>query len=1024
MPMKRFFTTTLLIFLSFNVFAQFYHVGDDKGSLKWNSIESQGYQVIYPEGLDSLAYNYTQNLEKYRFAVGRSLGMYPGQHIKKTMPVLLHPSSPFSNGSVAWAPKRIDLFTTPQAYDPDPLPWTEMLAIHESRHAAQMQFGLRYAMRPFGWFFGEAFNGLAAGLYPTSEYLEGDAVVAETALSRAGRGRNGEFLNYYMIAFDKGDWRRWSRWLYGSQKHYTPDHYALGYLFVSGMRTRFNTPDYMDKYFTFVSKKPYNLNNKGRLTQNITGKNFDKTFEDIMRYHNDIWQQEMKERGPFMPMTSILEDNNCYTQYRGTVLVDNELYSIKESFNLPTMLVSIDAKGIEHDICPFANTKSKLSWSPYDNRIYWSENLPDPRWSLAGASAIRYIVKGKEFKHTLSSEGKMYHPCANPTTGEVVVSEYLNDARTQIVTLSPIDGHRLAIYQMPDSLQVVEPLWHKGEIYFTAISEQGTGIYKIEDGKPSVILAPQPVTVKNLRDNNRGIYFTSDLGGVNELYMLNADNQLYLVSNTKYGSNDHVLTDNSLIFSANLYEGKLLNRTDSSNLKYTKKNFNELHHYQVADELSRQEEEFARKWEAREDSIKLERYKTTDQTKISKPKRYNKFKNIANIHSWGPLYADLDKIMAFSSDYIYEMVAPGISAVSQNKHGTMTAGFGYSAHKDPLDKSKWKHAGHLHFTYTGWYPVLEFSLDVNDRNAIQYKRELLQEKGQPKTLSLQGKKLKTPGVKAVFSTYIPFNFTSGGWQKGFVPKFTYTLNNDIFDNGININELTTTPEGTQVPEFKEEKKGKRNLSHMLSGSLRAFAMLPVAKSAVYPRAGIGAEVGISGYAGASKIFSPGAYTYLYGYAPGFFRDVDGLKLSILTEYRVSKSSSFFKGCVNTLPRGLESEVATHQYLAMHNDILNRLTMDYTIPIHSGDFNIDGSLVYIKRFVFTPHFDLMMTKNSGNLYSAGFSFVFDLESIIWLGLPFSIGVTYSYNGGSAFAPLEAQGLNPSHHYVGPVFNISL
>ena len=73
-------------------------------------------------------------------------------------------------------------------------------------------------------------------------FIEGDAVVAETALTPSGRGRTADFLNYYRIAFDNGDFRGWSQWLYGSQRNYYPNHYAMGYMTLANIRTAYDFP--------------------------------------------------------------------------------------------------------------------------------------------------------------------------------------------------------------------------------------------------------------------------------------------------------------------------------------------------------------------------------------------------------------------------------------------------------------------------------------------------------------------------------------------------------------------------------------------------------------------------------------------------------------------------------------------------------------------------------------------------------------------------------------------------------------
>ena len=117
--------------------AQFYVTGDDPGKLKWRFIETDNFKVIYPAGCDSLARKYAFELEKYKVPVSRTTGYMVGEGDGKLMPAVVHAYNA-NNGSVAWAPKRMDLFTIPTAYEPDPLPWSTMLAVHEGRHITQM----------------------------------------------------------------------------------------------------------------------------------------------------------------------------------------------------------------------------------------------------------------------------------------------------------------------------------------------------------------------------------------------------------------------------------------------------------------------------------------------------------------------------------------------------------------------------------------------------------------------------------------------------------------------------------------------------------------------------------------------------------------------------------------------------------------------------------------------------------------------------------------------------------------------
>ena len=166
--------TLILLLTPFTASAQFFVTGDDPGKLKWLSIESENFKIIYPEGNDSLAYLYGRNLERFRIPVSRSMRYLPcgpDNPFNHKMEIVLH-TYYGNNGSVAWTPKRMDLYAIPGAYAPEPSPWNEHLAVHELRHVSQLQFGLTQTLKPGNYVLGQMWNGLASILYPGVEFME------------------------------------------------------------------------------------------------------------------------------------------------------------------------------------------------------------------------------------------------------------------------------------------------------------------------------------------------------------------------------------------------------------------------------------------------------------------------------------------------------------------------------------------------------------------------------------------------------------------------------------------------------------------------------------------------------------------------------------------------------------------------------------------------------------------------------------------------------------------------------------
>lgn len=1034
--MKYFRLLAFIVFLCSPALAkaQFYTVGDDPGRLKWYSIETPGYKIIYPSGLDSLARVYGGLLEKYRIPVSRSAGYAPGEMTRRKMPVILHAYNAQSNGSVAWAPKRMDLFTSPEGYKAEAMAWETMLAIHESRHVAQMQFGMSYAFKPFNWIFGEMFTGAVSGIYPGRWMLEGDAVVAETALTSAGRGRSGDFLNYYMAAFGNGDFRNWNRWRYGSYRYYTPDHYALGYMALSGIRYRTGKAVITGTYLQYFSKRPYDVISYRTVSRKLTGKGFRKTFDDTMRMYNDIWTEEKEARAPFMPSIQISDTVRRYTEYSDIICAGGKIYALKSSLGKSKALIVTDSTGKEKVLTAFGNASGPLFHTPGSSRIWWSENIYDERWSQQVNSIIRYYDIEKGRKRSFTKGGKRFCPTTSPSGEYLVTVEYPVTGGSGIEILDISTGRRTAYIDAPDSLQVTEALWLGNRMFIAGISANGYGLYSIvipemnhqsEESREiqadkalktiwNTLLAPQPVKIRRLQARGKDILFTSDRNGVNELYCFSAESaRLTQLTSTEYGATDFCFSEDGkmLYYAASTDGGKLLKCTPSSELADRKAASSDIHRYRIADELSRQERELSENDSTR--SVTVE---------FSEPERYRKFPHLFNIHSWAPVYFNVDNIMEMSYDNYYDLASLGAAAVFQNNLGTMTGQIGYSAHQDPYNTEAWRHSGHAKFTYTGLYPVIEASVDFNDRASRDYNFNRYILDGSPYMMSMTGAGSGKPYVQGNLSVYIPFNFSSGGWSRGIIPRVSYTLSNDRYHTGICNYDLVRDENNPNIaiPVFNNVEAGKKLLRQSLSSSLRMYTMRTTAHSEIYPDWGIGMETGVSFNPGLAGWFSPVGYLYLYGYLPGITQN-QGLRLTGTWQGQLKGDSVFDTGALNTLPRGL-SNLGDLSNMILRYRQTAKVTADYAIPIYLGDFSI-GSIFYGKRALLTPHFDWTFF-NGGGLYSVGASLQIEFGCFFWIGAPVSIGVTWSYNGSPSWNSFLSQGIPMNRHYVGPVFSFSL
>ena len=109
--MKKGFGLLLCCFLlaSLPARAQFFSAGTDPGAVRWSSVRTENYRVIFPRGADSLARAYALSLQMQYPRVGRSIGYAPSEYCRRPMPVVLHSFTSYGNGMVMWAPRRMEL---------------------------------------------------------------------------------------------------------------------------------------------------------------------------------------------------------------------------------------------------------------------------------------------------------------------------------------------------------------------------------------------------------------------------------------------------------------------------------------------------------------------------------------------------------------------------------------------------------------------------------------------------------------------------------------------------------------------------------------------------------------------------------------------------------------------------------------------------------------------------------------------------------------------------------------------------
>ena len=993
--------------------AQFVDMGTDPGSVRWSTRQGPNFKLYFPEQTDSIAQLYLRSLEKYRPLVGASIGALPNEMYRRPMTTLLHPFTSDSNGSVSWAPRRMDLYALPSPYAPEPFPWIDQLTIHESRHVSQMQFSRRGVFNKLYWFFGQSATAVLLVPYGNPAFLEGDAVTAETALTNSGRGRTADFLEYMQVAFDSGDWRDWYRWRYGAQNRYTPDYYKVGYMTVAGYRTLYDDPLFTKRFYDniFAGRWRLPLNILHKTAAQASDARFKDSFRQVQEHFQADWEKGYAERGPFMQAETLTDAPRLYESYTSITVADGHIYALRNGIARNTELVELDSDGHVTHLCYHSSYGSALRWSAGTGRLLWSEEVPDRRWSLAGTVRIAWWEPGSSKSGYLTREGRLFNPAPCPSDSRISVTSLPADGSSAVLVLDARDGRELTRIEAPGEFQVVETAWIDGDIIASCISKDGIGLYRA--GSWECILPPQPVKIKQLQSGAEGeLLFVSDRTGVNELYSLRSG-VLRQMTNTRYGAADFARDDKALYFSGLTKEGRGIYIAPLSSLPAKAVNWSDIHHYAIADELSAQEKALG----ATEG----------DEGEITEQKHYSKLANPLSIHSWMPIYLEYDSVSSLSGEDFESLIHLGSSLYFQNRLGTFYGSAGIAISADTGDNGSTRPSGHLQFTYEGLYPVLEADVSAGERDALTYR--LFDVKGvDGRSHIITASKSSTPLVSADLKAYIPLDLSRGPWNRGVIPTATLYLSNDRFDTGIwDMSYITALSEKGLADSWLSYNgfspgTGVNYLSSKFA--LRGYIILSTPSSCIFPRWGIGTEAGYLSRWGLEKVYNRNVYLSLYGYVPGLMR-THGLRLSAVVQHQIGSESAFMHvNGISIAPRGLDEDNIITRWTAARYKTQGKVALEYAMPVLPVGRNL--GIMYLRNFELHPFADLVLAGGDGrhgSLYSTGIIVKARLGHFFWLPFDTTGGLTFALNGGSIFDDVTAAGYEPQRIYIGPSFNMT-
>ncbi len=902
----------LFLFILFTGFlvvskAQYFQTGQDPAYLKWRQINTKNFQIIFPDYYETQAQKLAVVMEKVYLVGGKTLNYKP-----KKISIILHTQTVKSNGLVAWAPKRVELYTIPHQgiYAQN---WVEQLAIHEFRHVVQIDKVNSELPKILKAIFGEQGTALFFGVYVPWWFIEGDAVVIETALSNSGRGRFPSFLmEHKALAVEKGNYK-YDKAYNDSYKNYVPDHYQLGYYMVGATRERYGA-ELWNSVLDRVGKKPLSLNPLNKVLKQKTGLNkvqlYDSIFEDL----RNKWIEEDKTFRP-VNFEVISPVNNTYSSYRyNHWLNDTTLVTFKTALNETPSFVKINLNGNEKRIITPGiifneSVNCRGEW------LVWSEQIADARWEHSGKSLINLL--NVENKHNLSffPEFTAFAPSISPDFNSIAVveSNFSNDFFLSVYQVP--NGKLLNRFQTEHNNYLFSPEWlNEKEIAVIVLLPQGKRIAKLnlESKQFEILLDKDYGELKNLRIINRSIYFVGSHSGKDALYRFDLVNKtVFQVYEPRFGLESPAFSSDgkSLVLSDYTSDGFRLIKIQQNNLNEEEITNLPKQKYLLAESLAKQE------------SGVLD-FTNTDTSQYQSGK-YRKVAHLFNFHSWAPAAVD---------EVSYE-ITPGLSVMSQNKLGTAHLNLGY-------EWNTTEKTGNFFgkYSYKGWYPIFDFDINTG-RNASEFAviERTKNSFGEIVKQDTVFKRFTWVNTNVGADVRIPFNFSRGKYSRLLQPevKYEYTW----------YKHNSSTPDGFFEGNFQ-------------SFTYRLYFQQFLRRSAqdVYPNFGFVLD-GIyrhtpTGNTDLGMLRLAQTTIYFPGFKPNH-----GIRIYASSQNKNNTGGVGFSEAIR-YPRGW-GKINTNQMVS--------LASDYKFPVFYPEWSV-GGLVYLKRVnasIFADYGHL-----NGNIYKNG------------------------------------------------------
>jgi len=947
---RMLFLFCLLVFVLFPalLFGQYYNEGQDPASLKWRQITTPHFRIIYPENFELKAREMVPSLDFINKRGNKTLAYNP-----KQIPLIIHNYNITSNAFTAWAPKRIELYTSPPQ-DSYAQKWMDQLMIHEYRHAGQIDRTNQGFTKVLSWFTGEQAASMINGLFVPSWFMEGDAVCAETALSQSGRGRIPSFEMLLRAQVTQKGAYTYDKAAFGSYKTFVPNQYVLGYSLVANVRRIYGYKSWVTA-LDEVARKPYLITPFNNGLKKATGFGKEKLYSMTMRDMDSMWKYQDKQtpKTGYDQLTVVNKkkyENFKYAYYLNDTLIVSEFTSLdditrfvvtgpngyKKTLTTPGFLSSETISLVRTEGSNPGSFKGGIE-NGNDYLLAWTETIDDPRWEQRNYSVIRMYDSKTAKTRSLTPKSRYFAPAFSPD-GCSLAAVYVDPAnKSSIVLLDVKSGLETETVIVSDSDFYMTPSWSEdGEmIVFTKLDGNGKSIC-VFDFKAKTLRTLFPSTfveISNPVFAKDYILFNGSFSGIENIYAIDLEsNQISQVTSAEFGAVNADLSPNGKKIVYSNYSSTGYSLVETAFTPGSWKRLDEISDFSPSlyKHLVMEESSFAGINETADDSTQYQ----------SKP--YNKYKHLFNFHSWAPAYIN----------YMTGDNGTGISFMSQNELSTVTTVVGYLY---DITENTGKVTANV--SWEAWYPVIDFN--------TSYGTSTVYTSGDSSVRYNYNETVLSGGFT------LPLLFTGGKYYKGLRLR-AHTTWNDVTDN-----------------TYPAEKKYSGTMNS-LDYSIYAYRYIKQSGKDLYPRWG----QYITGSFRHTPFGENDLGSIVYGgvrlYFPGLMKH-HSIRIDVNTQIKYPGKYTYSNQIV--LPRG---------YVSVNTQTLTCFALNYKFPVAYPDISL-GPVMYLKRLKANLFYDGGLGSTHGQdtkLQSTGIEITSDLHVFRFI-FPLDIGFRIGYR------PIEKQ-----------------